>query len=353
MFREDVLLHPQRKSRHPKKNDIFPTDLEILKQEATKLISRLGDGIEDVSFREFVDLMLATSGDALSSATQTERLPFPIDMYLLIERDIASETRSSSVLWNLYRCSLNSLHKIKDAPTEDVPTRSSLTMLAAESIDENGFPITAPSISDDVFEHIDGEDQHSNDRPPPMSPLSSVSTAGSCSTASWSTVSFTNCRIDDNYENSSSGIENDVVESPPECPLEIISSEETSLCQQNQQSTISVAPETETTLSKEWPTNNLVGKNFLSSFHFVSMDGDDSDETINDDEVEIGENNSTNGASCSDDSSMIVFVEGKGKIQDQGREQVSTGTQADEGRFRQTERSSLTTGIKEKKRKGW
>jgi len=50
--------HPREK---PHKVSQSRCSAEILEECATKLALRLGDGIEDVSFREFVDLILAVS----------------------------------------------------------------------------------------------------------------------------------------------------------------------------------------------------------------------------------------------------------------------------------------------------
>ena len=342
MFGEEVLSHPQPESRRPKKNEIFPTDLEILREEATKLVSRLGDGMEDVSFREFADLLLATSEDILASETPTGRSPFPIDMYLLIERDIAPENRASSVLRKIYRCSLKSLHEVRDPPAKVEPTMSSSTVLTTDSIiDENGFPV---SISNDFIEQIEREDRHCNDRPPPMSPLSRASTTESSSTASsWSTVSFTNCKIDDNNDENSSSNDSSAAEYPPKWPCQIGSGDDTASCRQEQQSTISIAPDS--------PIMDLVGTNLLSSFHFVSIDDDDSDESIYDDEVAGETNSSANGENNADDSSMIVFVEDEEDIQrDRGQKRAPIGAQADNGLPDQDEKSSTSTSNEERRR---
>ena len=60
MFGDEVVTHPQSK-RHGQKHEQQPPP-KILEECAGTLAARLGDGMEDVSFREFVDLVLAFSG---------------------------------------------------------------------------------------------------------------------------------------------------------------------------------------------------------------------------------------------------------------------------------------------------
>lgn len=351
MFGEEDLSIPE--SQRLRKNDIFPTDLEILKEAASKLTSRLGDGMEDVSFREFVDLLQVTSGDVTASATA--KSAFPIDMYILIERDLAPENRSSSVLRNLYLCSLNSVHKNKDSPTKDDPAMLPSIMLAGESTDESGFPVTSPTVQNICFEHCEAADRFYSDHPPPMGPLSRASTTeSSCSESSlWSTVSFSKCTVDDNNDkkNSSSNDDN-AVDFIPKWPSEINPLQESTFDQKEQLITISVPPETERTLSKPSSINELAVTNPSSSFHFVSIDDDDSDETIDDDDYEEEEdgteaNNSITEGCSSTDSSMIVFAEGEEEIQDHGPKNSSTATHTDIGSSDQAKNSPSRTGISE------
>ena len=137
---------------------------KILEKCAKTLPARLGDGMEDVSFREFVDLVLAFSGKEI--------------IVRLIERVAAPVNRESSVLRTVYFSSLKALHRIKDPPTKEDPPASFETH---ESImfpdDENDETFSPPPQM---------PSKNCSNRSLPMEPHSRTSTT---SASSWSSIS--------------------------------------------------------------------------------------------------------------------------------------------------------------------
>lgn len=183
MFGDEILGHPQPQSprrQHPqeKHREVSQSRsrAEILEECATKLALRLGDGIEDVSFREFVDLILAVSRNNV--ANEANRFEVSERFVFLVEKDVALENRRSSVLRKVYFSALNELHKIEDPPAAETPP-------VTFTKDENNEQTSPTESIED--KNIDGF----FDRPPPMDPISRASstTKSSSTASSWSSVS--------------------------------------------------------------------------------------------------------------------------------------------------------------------
>ena len=168
MFGDEVPSHPQPRTLQQQQQQPC---YEILEVCAKTLAARLGEAMEDVSFREFVDLVLAFSGKASEAS-----------MSLLVEQDIAN--RKSSVLRKVY---FSSLHKIEDPPPvrenpSSTPTTLSSSMTFPE--DKNHETLskpTSPPRSSQIPNKV-----CSSDRPLPIESHSRASTA---TASSWSNTS--------------------------------------------------------------------------------------------------------------------------------------------------------------------
>ena len=114
MFGNEILSHPQ--PQHPPLSEHNPS--QVLQECATSIVTRLGDGIEDVSFREFVDLVLTVSGRTS-------------EISMFVEQDISK--RKSSILRSIYFSFLE--NKLQDPP-QDPPAGST----AATEISPMTFP---------------------------------------------------------------------------------------------------------------------------------------------------------------------------------------------------------------------
>ena len=122
IFGSEILSHPQ--PQHEGEMQKHPT--QTLQECARAMATRLGDGIEDVSFREFVDLVLTVSGRTSAIS-------------ILVEQDIAN--RKTSILRSIYFSSLET--KLQDPPV-DPPTIATF-LHEAYPEDENEETCCKPS----------------------------------------------------------------------------------------------------------------------------------------------------------------------------------------------------------------
>ncbi len=159
VFGNEILSHPQHEEELTK----LPT--QMLQDCATAMATRLGDGIEDVSFREFVDLVLTVSGRTSAIS-------------ILVEQDISN--RKTSILRSIYFSFLET--KLQDPPEGSSKGIKVVPDILAFPEDENEETCCKTS---------------NNDRPIPSESASRTSTI---TAISWSSASAFEIVDDDSPE---------------------------------------------------------------------------------------------------------------------------------------------------------
>ena len=259
----------------------------LVEQTAEQIAYEIGvDGMEDVSFREFVDLVKTTtlsnnSNSSSSNSNSNTSQKDSFDIELLVEHDILRD-RSTSVLRRIYYSSL-----MNPTTSNDGNTRKENPPTTTMKEDPPTATIAVTSTNDDIH----STDSSKNSTTPQSSatnisflPSPLALSRDSTSDSSWSSMSELQY-----YADSPS------LSLPSPQPL-------SSLTDANK---TNIAALSTAVNDNDNDNNSASEKEFLSSFYFVSEDDDVDDESDydsqNDDDNEDDDNNST--------SSMVVLVE--------------------------------------------